>query len=692
MKITIHKGCLDIPEDLSFEIEKTSPIFSDQGEQSMPVTLPATEHNLSLLDQPLRVAGRRRYVTTVPAQFQSGVFERSGKLILSTFSRKGLSASLAFSESVIYSDYKDTTLKELFKDVIRSDYSTPWDWADYLIKVYRGAIKDNDFTIFPVFTEKSDDSFLILNEPDPDAPMAYPSLIYMARTVKVGSDEEKVPEGYGLTPFLYLRRLVAMFFDIMGYNICKNAFDDSFFDTVVVLNNNADSICGDALHYADLVPSCTVAEWLEWMEMKFGIYMSIRADGKTVDLMALKDIYNRPADMRISSQNSEDAEEVSIDEPAGLVISSATSIDGAAPAAATLSELAERYGACIRMTDEQFRQWKAYLPGTLKQGTLIYRKTTGEYYETQVDGDGTLTINRIGTDYFSWDMADIEQKQDRTAADELPPLCDCICGADDNVVTALYIGNRLHSRTFVVGGDNEENNQDIIIATDAGLSAITYGHALNYRFGTIRGRDNQGYLLPDVPDLRPEALYEIFFTMEDYISRNGAVTVKLAPELSVAEILSFDMFRPKWWNGLRLLPKTLNYTAGKSLRVSSAEFLALKEYSDPIPLLPRKEIPDLQYYWRYVTDEQGAMDNWYKEFIAENPQLEPYIDGPFWIRFSEPQKTDYAWLAYPEEGGLKKYHHKRSGYFNYINKYNYRSVVRVDCEVDCWYESALLTL
>ena len=40
---------LDLPKDLKLSIELTSPLFSEQGSVSLPVTLPATMRNKSLL-------------------------------------------------------------------------------------------------------------------------------------------------------------------------------------------------------------------------------------------------------------------------------------------------------------------------------------------------------------------------------------------------------------------------------------------------------------------------------------------------------------------------------------------------------------------------------------------------------------------------------------------------------------------
>ena len=124
MKILIKTGELDLSEDFSFEIEKTSSVYSEQGEQSIPVTFPATPHNLILLGQPLRPARYMRYPYRIPARLEAGVFGKTGELVISKYSRKGISASFIFSESVIYSEYSEKKLKELFKEVLTRCFST----------------------------------------------------------------------------------------------------------------------------------------------------------------------------------------------------------------------------------------------------------------------------------------------------------------------------------------------------------------------------------------------------------------------------------------------------------------------------------------------------------------------------------------------------------------------------------------
>ncbi|HIZ85921.1 MAG TPA: hypothetical protein IAC04_05485 [Candidatus Coprenecus stercoravium] len=685
MRIIIDKGILELPEDFSFEIEKTSSVFSEQGEQSIPVSLPATPHNLSLLGQPLRPERSMRYLRKIPALLEAGVLIRKGTLIISKYSSDGITASMVFSESVIYSKYKDVSLREIFKDENRLDYSTPVKWAEYLVKVYNGMVPEYDFAVFPVLVNKSDDTFFILNEPDPDVQS---SLLSAARTVTVDGGTEEVPDGYGLTVFLYLRRLVALLFSRMGYSIGTSAIDDSYFNRVVVLNNNADTICDGTIHYADIVPSCTVAEFLEWMEAKFGIYISVSTDGTTVDLRALKDIYSSSPDMDLTGKADKSDMELSVDEPGHVVLKPDTSLDGAAPAAETFQELRDRHDCAISMDEYMFSRWTEILPSTLRLRTLICRLALGEYYELGNDENG-MTLSRVGSDYFNADSGATDNPQERTPADPIPPLYAYDRGSKSgDVITALYIGERRHSRTSVAGSSESGYEQKIMIAADAGFTIWDERHRTAHRLGTVRGRDNLGRYLENVPELLPDAIFNNFFKEAEYAALNCNVSIKLTPSLPPHSLLSFGTLCAKQFGGARLLPKTMKYSVGKVSACGECEFALLQDYEDAQQsALPGHTFTGIYFYWKYCCDGTAAMDAW----IAEQPAPD-YIDNPRWEWAEEP-RDGAVMLPYPSKAGLIDGEHKRQGRVWYRNK-NEESLQQHSAllEGDAWYESVPLVL
>lgn len=122
MKLMTNNGELDLPEDFSFEIELNNPFLSDEGDSSVPATIPATPNNLKVLDNIHRVDRANRFMKSVPATLMAGTIQKHGQLIIDTLNMKnGISVSLAVENSDLYSQYKGKSLKEIFSSKVRDD-------------------------------------------------------------------------------------------------------------------------------------------------------------------------------------------------------------------------------------------------------------------------------------------------------------------------------------------------------------------------------------------------------------------------------------------------------------------------------------------------------------------------------------------------------------------------------------------
>ena len=116
MKLITEKGELPLPTDFSFEIEVNNPFFSDEGTASVPATIPATGNVFRILSHPERPGRSKRHIRTVPAMLQHGMFQRKCNMMVDSCSRdEGISVSLAFTESELYTSVKDRQLKELLE-------------------------------------------------------------------------------------------------------------------------------------------------------------------------------------------------------------------------------------------------------------------------------------------------------------------------------------------------------------------------------------------------------------------------------------------------------------------------------------------------------------------------------------------------------------------------------------------------
>ena len=86
LTIQTEKGIFDLPRDFSVEIENTSPIYTDKGSQTIASTLPATGHNLSMVDYIHRPDIRNAPKRDAAAVVTDGVYRRTGKLNITSVS------------------------------------------------------------------------------------------------------------------------------------------------------------------------------------------------------------------------------------------------------------------------------------------------------------------------------------------------------------------------------------------------------------------------------------------------------------------------------------------------------------------------------------------------------------------------------------------------------------------------------
>ena len=103
MKLVTPQGQLDLPEDFSLTIERTNPLLSDEGDRSIPVTLPATPKNLAILGHKERIDRAYRYTNKVDAILQVGPVQKRGQLVIDSVQRHGgIDAVFAIDNSDLY--------------------------------------------------------------------------------------------------------------------------------------------------------------------------------------------------------------------------------------------------------------------------------------------------------------------------------------------------------------------------------------------------------------------------------------------------------------------------------------------------------------------------------------------------------------------------------------------------------------
>ncbi|MCR5139439.1 MAG: hypothetical protein K6B45_04675 [Bacteroidaceae bacterium] len=443
LKIYIGDEVLDLPRNCTLEWGLTSPLFNERGSQSLPVTLPATPHNMRLLGFPGRIDAATRHDVRDGA-FADGVYWRRCKINLVGVSDDGIAVSLGTDESLVYAEWADRKLRDIpGLPVYTPDDIDPLGTLIGLMNAcYRREV-ELDYHVFPVaveFDEPADDAgadaipvCTVLNEVYRDDTVRRPgdligTTLYSAeRTVAVGDSAKGntvlVPRGYGITPFLKVGRFLRILFDCYGYVLADNVFDtDPQLRHLVMLNNTADAIVTGSLSYADLLPDCTVNELLDTLRAHFGAVFYLDGGSQTARCVLVRDtLAAEPDDDLTPFHASRPA--LDFNEPRQLVLSSKSSYTYGDTREESFATFLTKYGA---LTDTN-------AGGRLVKGVPKYEQDlfTGTIF---MNGETQMHKTFFTSMHWPWN-----RRTDRVAA-------EAVDGADTLVPMYQYRG------TATVGG------------------------------------------------------------------------------------------------------------------------------------------------------------------------------------------------------------------------------------------------
>ena len=590
MKLKTTAGELSLPDDFSFEIEKNSAFFSDEGSSSVAATLPATPENLAILAHPTRPARSRRWPGLHPATLSHGIFQKSGQLFVESASPDGISFALALEDSDFYSQYADTPLKEIFATKVLTTYSTPQAWYDWLFQVYTGDVV-NDLRVIPVAVSKTDRGYQVNNEPVQASAATWP-LAHAPRTAFEGNEEINVPEGYGIAPFLLLSAFLQQLFQLCGYTVRNNCFaTDDGLNRLILLHNTSDVICKGRIDYSDLVPGKTVGELLEWLRVKFHAQIICNPAATTVDIVLLEDILSGSVDYDLTGRQLENLVS-SFQRASRVVIRPNTSLEKAAAAAETEDDLIKKYGALVEVAEYE----------TWPELCLVLRKATGRYYlsrakmtgiiRTGADGSsGGASDADLGTNFFAHDRRDTPEADEMSPDDLVPPMVFV------GQVLMPYIGDRRHRNTSYKDSERDEEQEFIVVeyagrSTSSNVGSIGarsgggrrgegQGSAAGkYFYGTTQKYDNTGALRSGRYNITPDGIFERYFRRYDTMLRNGLIKLSGQFDIPVEALFQWNLYALKLHHGQQLLPVKLTYGVGRQTRCLSAEFYLVKNYAD----------------------------------------------------------------------------------------------------------------
>ena len=663
MKLVTPNGQIELPRDFGLTIERHNPLLSDEGDASVPASLPSSKNNLAVFGHLERIDRAYPYMNKMDAILQVGVVQKRGSLVIDTVNPfEGIDASLAIDSSDLYVKSKQKKLKEIFNEYdngagYKETFENVEDACRVMQGIYESGNDNGDYLIFPVAIaphetgeeEEKMTEYQFNNEDN-----GYGALVYEERVVREGDIQMLVPMGYGIAPFLKLNRMLQRLFECLGYTVTYNCFNDQFYDKIVLVHNCSDCLVKPVLHYADLVPSCTLSEFLDWLLAKFHVQPVVNSETKEVRIVKMEAILNVLVgnyDMDITSLVVGDWT-MQLNPSKRIVLTPTCEIEGTKPAAETFDKLIAKYDFYVACNESQFESLTTANPAV--QDCLILRKATGMFHllERRLD-NGEIDLHELGSNYFTYDRENSDETEAFSQADVMP-----LMWIGENHKTAPFIGERIHRHTSYQG-KADDSEQKIIV-----VQAYT---ARKY-LGFSTSATSQKYL----PFMDGYSGYEFAFGLDNYsmhsnfwnryntLLLNHPLHLTGKVRLNVSEFLGMDMSTLKLCNGQRLIPVSAAAQIGEKIGLTEVEFIhsefALGQGDSEI--IPA-QAPSLK--WSRATydngnpfDEAQFCEDLY-EYIVESQAQHgvPYINPGYIGYYVEYDGYDNLaiWLGTPREPG-----------------------------------------
>lgn len=605
--INLDKGeAYHLQPDAKLEVERTNPFFNDYAEHTIPMDLPASDHNRRLLGFPDLFGGRMKMVTS-EVSIQDGEFHAQCRQAVVSATRKGkIQTSFYLNEGSLYSRMQNTRLKDVFSnddtDILR--FGTMEDVFEFC----RGlrANDDERFTIFPVLVTDDSDmdlgyNYKIVNAfgmvEDHGFDVAYPfmpSVSYHVtreffhpdhidpacdfynvqdRTEIVNQIPISIGPGYYISPFIRMNYVLKRVFAHFGYTLEENFFTQTQpFDKMVLLNNIIDPLINKKLIVSDLVPDVTVQDLLAAVRKKFCCEFSADEATRTVGIVFLKDIVNSTPTADFTSRLTEE------------------------PTVSCKSEKEyKRLCLCASGTvegesDDSYDDMKAMTSGN---PSVSFSDVTGEFFRPGWSGNFRVDvkIGEASQPYNTGDELEAYEVKIPECIPEPRTLVYTYTDQDDNAQEYsfgkfLYVGNyrTVNSKMVIAGEEGHESTEDSSKELPMmAFACTTAGRAC----GTISPYD-----IRTSPAFQrvlwPYALYyngnygifERFHRDHDLLLRNSLTEVKARLMLTQSEKMNVPSYAKITIRGVAFLLNKLKFTLGGKDEPQESQLLTVGLYHD----------------------------------------------------------------------------------------------------------------
>lgn len=586
IRILIDSEELDLPAGFSLSIEDTSPIYNDRGSQSISANVPATPKNKRLLGFPNRLDPKYGPSDRCPScMVQSGAYIRSGKLNITGANSQSIELNIGFDNSLAYEEWKSKKLTDLGNLPVR-EYTSVYELWSELLRIYRGPgtymegetpdSQKYDLAIFPIClsqekyrpqTADGEEEKELIHSEILNASLSYSGdkapfggNVTVERVVDNQLATVNVPDGYGLSPFVRTWRVLELIFADLGLQMDFNPLkEDRDLSRLVVLNNTADAVCTMKISYAELMPDCTVEEFLTSLWVRFGLTFTTDFDRKTVAVKLIRDIVSVSPETDLEQYLTEEPE-IEFEQRKYLSLTAGTSIEGAAPYTERLEDFLQGFKLQDIAQDKDWRGVSAYFAGRDDTMDLIWHEYCGIWYRDKRMESWAETAT--SSSFFNWDP------QPKGLAEEAMSSPDEQVPIDRSGMPQFLTGAR-HLHSYIEGESPDRGEDCPLSFMFAFTDHVSQGQNTIGRLGPDSRMDGltQGVQFRDGSTHKTSlffqlanGLFALFWKDYDLILRHTGQTVRARVRMKCTDLMEIDMLTPVKIRGLHALPDTIEYT------------------------------------------------------------------------------------------------------------------------------------
>lgn len=624
LKVKNASGTFDLPNDFNIEIEDTSPLYNERGSQSVAATLPASRNNLELVRHIHRLDTDHAPIANDRVIVSDGVYNRIGKMNITQASRSGgIVCNIGFDESEIYSIWNAVSLRTLDAPVLRPGSTSAV--ITLLESIMNETHIEDGLAVFPICVAMPSKTETV-NEKE--VTTYYPEYInkitrfndtyklvgYARQETFLINNEPvltSVPEGYGVTAFLKVSWLLNFIFRKYGYTVTENPFSTHpQLSRLVVLNNMADACVKGFLNYSDLMPDCTINEFLQALYCRFGMIYFVDGKTKSVKLKFIKDLIAAPATKDWTLLKAA-VPLINYNAPQQLKLSAGTSIAGpyqdivAAPAAESLDKFLKPYNYVISSNYEK--------------GYLYYSNYNGVYTVRNIY---TKQLEARSSDFFPWDKGSNIGYMEISSVDECLPVKGSY--PDSQPACPAYLLGKVHKYTNISSADvelsDEQNTQTPLcfcFAFPRNSSSFPYGSPRCYTaIGSPVTVDGHTFDI-SMTFVGDNGLFNRFWKGFDAIIRYANHTIEASLHLNHNQLLNSDFSQSINIDGQKLLLDNFRYTLPLSLTRPTTVYLRTLKLLAPFDQDKDQGIHTTEqlYQWTVHNNRENVVD------ITISPQI-----------------------------------------------------------------------